>query len=177
MTTTTPPANQPASNQPASNHPAANQPASKQPTSIPVLRRILVSGGILALCIMVVGAVVGGLVAGGTGVVSALIGTVMAVVFMGITAASILLANRFAGRESAIGAFFGIVMGGWLVKFVVFLMLMILLKDQPWIHPVVLLLSIIAGVIGSLVVDAIVVMKSRMTYVSDVTLPSSIEGE
>ena len=142
-----------------------------QPTSIPVLRRILVSGGWLALGIAVVGAVLGGIFAGQVGIVSALIGTAMAVVFMGITAGSILLANHYAGRESAIGAFFGIVMGGWLLKFVVFLVLMLLLRDQPWISPIVLFLSIIAGVIGSLVVDTVVVMKSRMSYVSDVTLP------
>lgn len=156
MTSTTPPAN--------------------QPTSIPVLRRILVYGGFLALGIGVVGAIVGGLVAGWPGVVSALVGTVMAVVFMGITAGSILLANRFAGSEAAVGAFFAIVLGGWLVKFVVFLVIVVLIKDQPWINPVVLFLSIIAGVIGSLIVDAVVVMKSRMTYVSDVTLPTSSDS-
>ena len=148
-------------------------PPSSQPTSVPVLRRILVYGAFLAGGIAVVGAVIGGLVAGGSGVVSALIGTLMAVVFMGITAGSILLANRFAGTSAAIGAFFGIVMGGWLVKFVVFLLLMVLLKDQPWIQPVVLFLSIIAGVVGSLLVDVFVLMKSRMPYVSDITLPAS----
>jgi hypothetical protein len=130
-----------------------------------------VAGAVLALVIAVVGATIGGLVAGGVGVVSALIGTVMAVVFMAITAASILVANRFAGNEAAIGAFFGIVLGGWLLKFVVFLVLVFVLKDQPWIDPVVLFLSIVAGVIGSLVVDAVVVLKSRMPYVSDVALP------
>ena len=148
-------------------------PPLNQPTSVPVLRKILVYGAFLALGIMVVGAIVGGLVAGPTGVVSALVGTVMSVVFMGITAGSILLANRFAGTEAAIGAFFGIVMGGWLLKFVVFLVLMFVLRGQPWIEPVVLLLSIIAGVIGSLVVDMVVVMKSRMPYASDVTLPKA----
>ncbi len=144
-----------------------------QPTSVPVFRRILVLGGFLAGGIGIVGAVVGGLVAGGTGVISALIGTALSVVFMGITAGSILLANRFAGSQGAIGAFFAIVLGGWLVKFIVFLVIVVLLKDQPWIQPVVLFLSIIAGVIGSLAVDAIVVLKSRMTYASDVTLPGS----
>ena len=144
---------------------------STQPTSIPVFRQVLVYGGVLALAIAVIGMVVGGLTVGGVGVLSALIGTLMAVVFMGITAASILLANRYAGRESAIGAFFGIVMGGWLLKFVVFLVLLVLLKDQPWINPLVLFLSIIAGVLGSLVVDAIVLFKSRMPYASDVVLP------
>lgn len=151
----------------------ATPPPANQPTSVPILRRILIYGAALALGIAVVGAIVGGIVAGWPGVISALVGTVMAVLFMGITAASILVANRYAGRESAIGAFFGIVMGGWIVKFVVFLVLIVLLKDQPWVQPVVLFLSIIAGVVGSLVVDAVVVLKSRMTYVSDVTLPGA----
>ena len=145
--------------------------SSTQPTSIPVFRQVLVYGGVLALAIAVIGMVVGGLTVGGVGVLSALIGTLMAVVFMGITAASILLANRYAGNENSIGAFFGIVMGGWLLKFIVFLVLLILLKDQPWINPLVLFLSIIAGVLGSLVVDAIVLFKSRMPYASDVVLP------
>lgn len=155
----------------------ATTPPARQPTSIPILRRTLVYGGILALVIAVVGASAGGVLAGGAGVVSALIGTAMAVAFMGITAASIMLANRFAGTEAAVGAFFAIVLGGWLVKFVVFLVLVVLLKGQPWIQPVVFFLSIIAGVVGSLVVDAVVVMKSRMAYVSDVALPPSIDRD
>ncbi|MCU1419934.1 MAG: hypothetical protein JWR57_1103 [Mycetocola sp.] len=154
----------------------APTPAS-QPTSVPVLRKILVYGAILALGIAVVGAILGGIAAGLSGVLSALVGTLMAVVFMGITAGSILIANRYAGRESAIGAFFGIVMGGWLLKFVVFLVLIFLLKDLPWVQPVVLFLSIVAGVVGSLVVDAVVVLRSRMSYVSDVSLPPAPRDE
>lgn len=150
---------------------STSQTAPTQPTSIPVLRRILSYGLYVALAIAVVGSIVGFVFDGGTGVLSALIGTAMSVAFMGITAGSILLANRVAGKESAIGGFFGIIMGGWLLKFVVFLVLLVLLQDRAWIQPMVLFLCIIAGVIGSLVVDAVVVMKSRMPYTSDVTLP------
>ncbi|TFD19846.1 hypothetical protein [Cryobacterium sp. TMS1-13-1] len=150
---------------------STNTPAPTQPTSIPVLRRILLYGVYVAVAIAVVGSIVGFVVDGGTGVLSALIGTAMSVAFMGITAGSILLANRVAGNESAIGGFFGIIMGGWLLKFVVFLVLLVLLQDRAWIQPMVLFFCIIAGVIGSLVVDAVVVMKSRMPYTSDVTLP------
>jgi hypothetical protein len=95
----------------------------------------------------------------------------MAAVFLSITALSILIANRFIGSDLFVGLFFGIVLGGWIVKFVLFLVLAILLRDQPWINPVVLFLSLIAGVIGSLVVDMIVVFRSRIPYASDVTLP------
>lgn len=145
--------------------------AAQQPTSTPVLRDVLKYGLILAAIIAVVGMVLGGIFAGWVGVTSALIGTVMAAVFLGITALSILIANRFIGSDLFVGLFFGIVLGGWIVKFVLFIVLAILLRDQPWINPTVLFLSLIAGVIGSLVVDMIVVFRSRIPYASDVTLP------
>lgn len=151
--------------------PAPAQKPTPEPTSVPIFRKILVYGLVLSLGIAVVGAIVGGIVAGGTGVVSAIVGALMAAAFMGITAGSLLLANKYAGSEAAIGAFFGIVMGGWLLKFVLFLVLVVVLKGLPWVEPGVLFVSIIAGVVGSLVVDVVVLMKSRMPYTSDVTLP------
>lgn len=147
------------------------------PTSNPVMKRALAWGGLLALVIMVIGAIVGGIVAGWPGVASALVGTALAVVFMGITAASILLANRFAGGDMFVPAFFGIVMGGWLLKLVVFVVLVFVLRAQPWVQPVVLFASVVAGVIGSLVVDILVVMRSRMPYASDVVLPGPSASE
>ncbi|MBW8871190.1 MAG: hypothetical protein JF618_03115 [Leifsonia sp.] len=154
-------------------HPDGATPAQPpaQPTSTPVLRDVLKYGLILAGVIAVVGMLLGGLFAGWIGVTSALIGTLMAAVFLSITALSILIANRFIGSDIFVGLFFGIVLGGWILKFVLFLVLAILLRDQPWINPVVLFLSLIAGVIGSLVVDMIVVFRSRIPYASDVTLP------
>ncbi|MBN9632362.1 hypothetical protein [Leifsonia sp. TF02-11] len=149
----------------------ANRPTPQQPTSTPVLKNALKYGLILAAAIAVVGMVLGGIFAGWVGVTSALIGTLIAAVFLGITALSILIANRFIASDLYVGIFFGIVLGGWILKFVVFIVLAIVLRDQPWINPVVLFLSVIAGVIGSLVVDMIVVFRSRIPYVSDVTLP------
>ena len=137
------------------------------PSSTPILRRVLAYGALLALVIAIVAGVIGGLVAGFPGVVSGLVGPAMALVFLGITAASILFANRFTGREFFVVAFFAIVLGSFLVKFVVFLVLAIVLRDQPWVVPTVLFLSLIAGIIGSLVVDVLVVLRSRMPYISD----------
>ena len=68
-------------------------------------------------------------------------------------------------------AFFGIVMGAWLLKFVLFIVLAVVLRDQPWIDPTVLFVTLVAGVIGTLVIDLVVVAKSRMPYVSDIALP------
>ncbi|BDZ65895.1 hypothetical protein [Agromyces mangrovi Wang et al. 2018] len=154
--------------------PPADRPADRrQPTSGPVLREALKWGGVCALVIAVVGGLLGWLFAGTVGLTSALLGTVIAIGFMGITAASILLANRFAASDLFVGAFFGIVLGGWLLKFVLFIVLVVLLREQPWLDPTVLFLAIVAGVIASLVVDVVVVLRSRVPYASDVELPKA----
>ena len=132
------------------------------PSSVPVLRRTLAYGFAFAAAIAVVGGVIGLLVSGPIAAWSAVIGAVMAGVFLGITALSILIAVRFD-----IVAFFGIVLGAWLLKFVAFIVAALALRDQPWINPTAFFLSLIAGVIASLVVDVVVVMKTRMPYVSD----------
>lgn len=150
---------------------APRDPADRTPTSNPVLRRALLWGGVLAAVIAVVGGILGFVFAGTEGLVSALLGTVIAVLFMGLTVASILLANRFSGSDVFVGAFFGIVLGGWLLKFILFIVLMVALRGADWLDPVVLFLSIVAGVIGSLVVDVLVVARSRLPYASDTTLP------
>ena len=141
-------------------------------TAAPVLKKVLLYGAILAAAIAVVGSIIGYATVGPVGVTSALIGTAIAVVFLAITAVSILIAGKYS-----ITAFFGIVMGAWLLKFVLFLVLVFLLKDQPWIHPQVLFLSIVAGVVGTLVVDVVVVAKSRMPYVSDIELPGEARDD
>ena len=83
--------------------PAAHRPAPApkpaQPTSNPVFRDVLKYGAILALVIAVAGAILGGIFAGWVGIVSAVIGTLMALVFLSITALSILIANRFIGSR------------------------------------------------------------------------------
>ena len=140
-------------------------------SAVPVLKKILVWGGILAVVVVVGGSIAGHLAAGWPGVTSALIGTAMAVVFLAITALSILIAGRFG-----IATFFGIVMGAWLLKFVLFLVLIFLLKDQTWIQSTVLFLCVVVAVVGTLVVDVVVIAKSRMPYVSDITLPGETSG-
>lgn len=153
------------------NRATAQSGGTQTPTSNPVLRKALFWGAAIAGIILLGGALVGFLVAGTTGLVSALVGTAMAVVFMAITGASILFANRFASSDLFVGAFFGIVLGGWILKFIVFIVAVVLLKDASWVDTTVMFLSIVAGVLGSLVVDVIVVSTTRMPYASDVKLP------
>jgi hypothetical protein len=135
-------------------------------SAIPVLKRILVWGSILAAVIAVGGSILGYLAAGVPGIVSALIGTAMALIFLGITSLSVAIASKYD-----MIVFFAIVMGAWLLKFVLFLVLVVILKDQPWIQTTVMFLSLIVAVVGTLVVDVVVIARSRMPYVSDIALP------
>lgn len=137
----------------------------------PIFRRILVQGAVLALALAVVGGVVGFLVAGTPGLAGGLIGAVMSVVFCGLTAVSVLLAIRFSGGQMISGAFFGTIMGMFLVKFVLFIVVLVLLKDRDWVDTPVLAIAIIVGVIGSLVIDVTVIAKGRVPI--DVPLPGS----
>lgn len=140
-----------------------------------ILARALVYGGILTVVIAVVGSVVGYLVAGWPGLVSALIGAGLTALFMGFTALSILLAARATKGEASSTLFFGIVLGVWLLKFVVFIVILVLLRDQPFIEPLVMFFSILAAVIGSLVVDVVAYLGARVPYVGDIALPGDAE--
>lgn len=145
-------------------------------TAAPALKKALIYGLVLAAIIAVIGGIVGWLVADVPGLVSALIGTAMAAVFSGIIAGSILLATKVTRNQLMHPAFFAIVMGAWLVKFVIFLVLVFVLRDQPFIHPMVLFITIVVAVVGSLTVDLIAVTRARVPYVSDVELPGSEAG-
>lgn len=131
-----------------------------------ILTEVLKYTGLLAIAIAVIGGGLGYLFAGTDGLISALIGTALAVLFASITAVSIIGAMRFD-----IAAFFGIVMGAWLLKIVVFIVILALLRDAPFVQTMVLFLTVIAGAVGTMLIDVIVVFKSKLGYASNVTLP------
>jgi hypothetical protein len=53
------------------------------------------------------------------------------------------------------------VLGGWLLKFALFIVLVFVLGDQDWLHRGVAFGSLVAAVIGSLVIDCVVIATSR----------------
>ena len=142
-------------------------------SSNPILRRTLMWSGVSALVLAVVAGGIGFAVAGPNGLWSGLLGVLLAVVFLGITAGSILFANRWFGDPLYVQLFFAIVLGGWLLKLGIFLVVMILLSGQSWIEPLVFFLSIVAGVAMSLIVDVIVLTRMRLPNVSDISLPTT----
>ena len=136
-----------------------------------VLGRALVYGAILTVAIAVIGSVLGYIAAGTSGLLSALIGAGLTALFMGFTALSIVIASRVTKGEPSSTLFFGIVLGMWLLKFVVFIAILVLLRAQPFLEPMVMFVAILAAVIGSLVVDVLAFVRSREPYVGNVALP------
>lgn len=143
-------------------------------SSTPILRRTLIWSAVATVVLAIVAGGVGYLVAQGEGLVSGLLGVVLAAVFLGITGLSILIANRWFGDPLYVQLFFAIVLGGWLLKLGVFVVVMILLAGQPWLQPMVFFLSIVAGVLMSLVIDVVVLTQMRLPNVSDTTLPTEV---
>lgn len=141
-------------------------------SSTPILRRTLIWSAIATAILAIVAAVVGYVVGQENGLISGLLGVLIAAVFLGITGASILIANRWYGEPLYVQFFFAIVLGGWLLKLIVFFLGVIVLKDQPWLDPVIFFVAIVAGVLMSLIVDAVVLMTMRLPSVSDASLPS-----
>ncbi|MGB3376804.1 MAG: hypothetical protein WBA87_16905 [Microbacterium sp.] len=146
-------------------------------SSTPILRRTLIVSALATLVLAVIAGGIGLAVAGAHGLWSGLVGVLLTMLLLGVTAASILFANRWFGDPLYVQFFFAIVLGGWLVKIGLFVVVMLLLGRQPWVVPQVLFLSIVAGVVVSLVIDALVVMRMRLPNVSDIELPTEVEDD
>ena len=136
-----------------------------------VLVRSLRYGAVVAVAVALVAGVIGYLVAGGPGVVGALLGAGVSALFLGLTAASMLVARRIVKGDGTDPRFFAIVVGVLGLKLVVFLVLMIWLRGQEWLDLAVFAWSMIAAVAGSLAADVVAFTRTRFPYASDVRLP------
>ncbi|HWS50726.1 MAG TPA: hypothetical protein VN241_06920 [Microbacterium sp.] len=143
-------------------------------SSTPILRRTLIWSGVATAVLALVAGVLGLVFAQVPGLISGLLGVLLAALFLAITAISILIANRWYGDPLYVQLFFAIVLGGWLLKLGVFVVVMILLSGAPWIHPMTFFLSIVAGVMMSLAIDVLVLTRMRLPHVSDTSLPTEV---
>ena len=129
------------------------------------LRTALTLGASVTAAIALVGGVMGFSVSGWTGVSSALVGSAVAFVFMGITAGSILLGQKIGGGRIDSGVFFAVVLGAWLLKFVLFLIVAFAIKNSGVLDVVVAFGCVIAAVVGALVSDVIAISRARVPVV------------
>jgi hypothetical protein len=126
-----------------------------------VIARVLRLGAALVGFIVLLGSLIGYLVAGQSGVFAALIGSGAAFLFTALTALSVLI-----GSKLNLAGFLGAVLGGWLVKMVLFLIGFSFLNKAAWLshesRPIVFF-TVVAAVIGGLVIDTMIVSKARLT--------------
>lgn len=140
----------------------------QMPTSQPVLLRALRWGYVVTAVLILAFAGIGWLVSGSQGLIGGVIGSAFGGFFLMLTIGSITFANRFIDSPNYLGLFFGIVLGGWVLKFVIFIVVSLLLRDQPWLDPVILFIGIVVSVLVSLVIDAVIIAKSRIPVVGGV---------
>ena len=135
----------------------------------PLLTRALRYGAVVAAAAAVVGGGIGALVAGTPGLAGGLLGAALSAVFLGLTAASILIAGRVTKGDLTSPVFFGIVLGIWTLKLILFFVLSLWLRTQDWLDPATFGFTAIGAVLGSLVADALAFLRSRVPL--DVALP------
>ncbi|MFM2030471.1 MAG: hypothetical protein RI927_91 [Actinomycetota bacterium] len=127
-----------------------------------LFQRVLTLGSLLTGAIALIGGLAGFLVAGLAGLVSALIGAALTLVFMSLTALSV-----WFGSKLPLGGFFGMVLGGWLIKIVGFAFVIAALKGADFINGPVLFFTLVAAILGTLAVDSVAALKARIPVIGD----------
>lgn len=126
-----------------------------------VFAKVLKLGSILIGTIALVGSGIGFFAAGLPGLFGALAGSAIALIFVSLTALSV----KF-GAKLNLGGFYAVVLGGWLLKVILFIGAIALLKKIEGLNGVAIYVTLVASVLGSLAVDAFVVTKSKIPAVS-----------
>ncbi len=126
---------------------------------------------ILIAAVTAIGLVVGWFTAGWAGVWGAVMGAVAALFFSGTTVVSHL---RTADSPAAMTG--TVVLGTWLLKMVVIVAFFVIIDDLTFYDPLVLVLVLVAGVLGSLYLDYLAVTAARIPYVEPVPDAGSDDG-
>lgn len=128
---------------------------------------------LLTAAVALVGAGVGMLVAGLPGVWGALVAAVLGLLF---TITTVAILRLVAGRGPEMLQI--VIFGGWIVKMVVVVLIMLWLRNLDFYDPAVLFGTLAAVVLGAIVVEIVSVATARIPY-ADVELPkvSSVTGE
>lgn len=125
-----------------------------------LFKKVLGQTALLTGLIASLGSLAGYFVEGMNGVVSALIGAALSFAFGALTVISMMVAAKLS-----LAGFFGVVMGGWLVKLIGFALLARSLTGAEFINGPVLFLTLVAAILGSLVIDSIAVLSARIPVV------------
>ena len=123
-------------------------------------KKALGLSAMLVLVIGLFGSGIGFLVAETPGVMSALIGAAVALAFSAMTIFSI-----WFGSKLPLAGFYGLVLGGWLLKVLMFAIVLAALQDAEFISGPVFFFAVVTSVLGGLAIDSWVVLKGRLPIV------------
>ena len=146
-------------------------------TSVPggstaALRRAVRFGALGLVALAVVGVVIGGIAAGLPGVWGALIGAAVGGGFILVTALTVLATAKLPSLTAA-----AILLGGWLIKMVIMLIVLGLLNPLDFYSRPVLVTVMVGALVLVLGAETWGVMGSKMLYVEpDATTPESGEN-
>jgi len=112
--------------------------------------------------IAVVGSLVGYLVSGSAGVLSALVGAGVATIFGLMTILSV-----WIGGKLPLNGFYAVVLGGWLFKFLVFAGVLLGLQGLDGFDGPVFFFAVVATVMGGLAIDSWLVLKGRLPTIGE----------
>lgn len=124
------------------------------------MQRVLRWGAVLLVGTTPVVAGIGHVAAGRPGLLGALFGWATAVAFLGITAVMALVTARLS--VTALGVS---VLGSWLVKVAALIGVLALLRDSEAYSRNAFGISLLVGVVATLALEAILVVRTRTPYV------------
>ena len=116
----------------------------------------------LALLIALAGSLLGFFIYGLPGVYSSLIAAAVSASFGVLTILSI----RF-GSKLPLNGFYGLVLGGWLLKILLFAVLLGSLQGAEFISGPMFFFAIVASVLGGLSIDSYLVLSSKLPAVEN----------
>ena len=122
-----------------------------------MFKKVLGWGALLIAAIAVIASLLGWALAGTNGLISALIGAAIAFAFVSLTALSVWLGGRLN-----LGGFYGVVLGGWILKVLIFLIIVGVLRHADFINGPTLFFTLVASILGSLGIDSWVFLKARL---------------
>jgi hypothetical protein len=132
------------------------------------MRRTLLLAAAGAVVLLALAVPIGWAVAGVPGIWGAILGVAVPVLFLGITAAVALLTARLS--PSTLGA---AVLGSWLLKVAVLLVVLVALDGQDFYARSVFFVVFLLGTAGFLVVEALVVVRTKVPYFEPSDAPVS----
>jgi len=125
-------------------------------------KKAVAYGSVLAIAIAVSGSLVSVFSVGLPGVFAALIGAAISTSFSLMTIGSVWL-----GSKLPLNGFYALVLGGWLIKVVLFGVVLAILQGAQNFNGPVFFFAIVAGVLGGLAIDSWLVLKARIPTVDN----------